>query len=304
MVSGDTYQINGLAPLTTAEGTYNLTVNAADIQDTHGSPGAGSVSTSWLMDTTAPTSAVTSLPAQTTSTSFTVSATATDPRGANGSTPSAVASIAIYDSTNGGPFTLFTTVMPADPSATFAGRAGNTYAFYSVATDKAGNVQPVPTQPQATITVANTPTPTATAIIGQQPLFERKLKKGKPVGKPVLTGFTFDFSGPLNSNAASDPANYEVDTMTKKKVKKKVEHILRPITNFTVSFTAASDAVMIAFTRKEKFPTGGQITVLGGPDDGFGRNTDRAHRVRDLQGREEHWPVVIEIADAVRRLRD
>ena len=52
--------------------------------------------------------------------------------------------------------------------------------------------------------------------------------------------------------------------MSTKKVKKKVEHLLRPITNFTVTYTAASDAVMIAFAGKETFPTGGQITVLGG----------------------------------------
>ena len=152
--------------------------------------------------------------------------TATDPHGANGSTPSGVASIAIYDSINGGSFTLFATVRPSDPSATFTGHAGNTYAFYSVATDEAGNVQPVPTEPQATITVANTPTstPTATVVIGEQPLFERKLKKGKPVGKPLLTGFTLDFGVPLNSNAASNRANYQVDTVSTKKVKKKVEH--------------------------------------------------------------------------------
>ena len=52
--------------------------------------------------------------------------------------------------------------------------------------------------------------------------------------------------------------------MSTKKVKKKVEHILHPVTNFTVTYPAASDAVMIAFTGKETFPTGGQLTVLGG----------------------------------------
>ncbi len=263
MVSGDTYQINGLAALTTAEGTYVLSINAADIHDTYGNPGTGSVSTSWLMDTTPPTSTVNSLPTQTTSTSFTVSVTATDPQGADGSTPSGVASIAIYDSTNGGSFTLFTTVTPADPSATFTGQAGNTYAFYSIATDKSGNVQPTPSSPQATVTVANTPTPTV--VNGEQPLFQRKLnKKGKPVGKPVLTGFNLYFGVPLNSTAASNSAIYQVDTVTTKKVKKAVQHILHPITNFTATYTAASDAVMIAFTGKETFPTGGQITILGG----------------------------------------
>jgi hypothetical protein len=51
---------------------------------------------------------------------------------------------------------------------------------------------------------------------------------------------------------------------TTKKVKKKVSHILKPITNFTVSYLPANDAVAIAFSGKETFPTGGQITVLEG----------------------------------------
>ena len=52
--------------------------------------------------------------------------------------------------------------------------------------------------------------------------------------------------------------------MSTKKVKKKVTHILKPITNFTVSYVAANDAVDIAFSGTETFPTGGQITVLNG----------------------------------------
>ena len=101
-------------------------------------------------------------------------------------------------------------------------------------------------------------------IIGEQPLFQRKLKKGKPTGKAVLSGFTLDFGVPLNSAAAANAANYQVDTITTKKVKKKKETILHPITNFTVSYLAASDAVEITLGAKETFPTGGQITVLGG----------------------------------------
>ena len=149
LVSGDTYQINGLAAATVPEGTYVLTVNAADIKDTSGNPGTGSVSTSWLMDTTSPTSAVNSLPAQTTSTTFTVSVAATDPAGVDGSTPAGVAAIAIFDAINGGSFTLLTIVTPSNPTATFTGQAGNTCAFYSVATDRADNVQSTPTACEA-----------------------------------------------------------------------------------------------------------------------------------------------------------
>ena len=78
-VSGSIYQISGLSSLTKAEGSYILTVNAGDMSDDGGNPGSGSVSTSWLMDTTPPTSTIVALPAETASTSFTVSATSTDP---------------------------------------------------------------------------------------------------------------------------------------------------------------------------------------------------------------------------------
>ena len=96
------------------------------------------------MDATPPTSTVHTLPSQTTATGFTVSATATDPTADDGGPPSGVASIAIYDSTDGGPFSLLATVTPASPSTPFTGQAGHTYGFYSVATDNAGNVQPTP----------------------------------------------------------------------------------------------------------------------------------------------------------------
>ncbi len=153
LVSGSTYLIGGLNGLTTAEGNYTLTVNAAAILDGYGEAGAGSASVSWLMDTTPPTSTVNSLPSTTTSTSFSVSDTGTDPAGSNGSTASGVASFAIYVSTNGDPFTQLATVTPAEPSTLFTGQTGNTYGFYSIATDNAGNVQPTPSSVQQTVQI-------------------------------------------------------------------------------------------------------------------------------------------------------
>ncbi len=89
LVSGSTYQISGLAGLTAAEGNYTLTVNAADIKDQYGNPGVDALSTSWLMDTTPPTSSVNALPSQTTTTSFVLSVTGTDPNGAGEARPRA-----------------------------------------------------------------------------------------------------------------------------------------------------------------------------------------------------------------------
>ena len=86
-------------------------------------------------------------------------------------------------------------------------------------------------------------------IINEQSLFQRKLKKGKPTGKAVLSGFTFDFGVPLKSASAANAANYQVDAVTTKKVKKNTQHILHPITNIIVSYVVTSDAVEIAFVR-------------------------------------------------------
>ncbi len=137
LVSGSTYQIGGLAGLTEAEGNYTLTVNAAGIQDQAGNPGSGTLSTSWLMDTTPPTSHVNALAKRGTSLSFAVSVTGSD----GGNPPSGVASYDIYASTNGGPWSLWTTVPASNPTATFTGRSNTTYAFYSVAHDLAGNTE-------------------------------------------------------------------------------------------------------------------------------------------------------------------
>ena len=141
LISGSTYQIGGLAGLTSAEGNYTLTVNAAGIQDQNGNTGSGTLSTSWLMDTTPPTSHVNALPSRETSLSFVVSVTGTDPNGANGSPPSGVASYDIYASTNGGPWSLWTNVPASNPTATFTGQSNTTYSFYSIAHDLAGNTE-------------------------------------------------------------------------------------------------------------------------------------------------------------------
>jgi len=109
------------------------------------------------------------------------------------------------------------------------------------------------------------PPPTPPVIIGEQPVFVRKLnKKGKPTGKPVLVGYTFEFSSPLNPSAAGNAANYQVDTVTTKRVKKKTVKILHPLSGFRVSYTAASESVMLTLAGKPTFPTGGQLTVLAG----------------------------------------
>ncbi len=196
LVSGttSTYAISGLAGLTTAEGSYVVTVNASAIQDEAGNVGAGSMSVTWLMDTTPPTSTVTTLASQTTSTSFVVSVSGTDPAGSNDSTPSGIASFALYVSTNGGAFSQFATVTPADPSAVLVGQAGNSYGFYSVATDAAGNVQPTPGAAQQTVQILAPMTVSSITAVTPNP-------RNAGVSDVDVT-----FSAPLDLTASDDNA--------------------------------------------------------------------------------------------------
>ncbi len=131
---------------------------------------------------------------------------------------------------------------------------------------------PTPTTPWPTPTpITPTPTPaspasipTQSVVVGEQPLFERRLnKKGKPTGKAVLTGFTLDLGEALSASAANS-ANYQVATVMPRKVRGKKVTTLRPFANFTVSYLASSDAVQITLGSRQTFPSGGQITILAG----------------------------------------
>jgi hypothetical protein len=90
------------------------------------------------MDTTSPTSVVSALPTRETSVTFPVSVTGSD----GGNPPAGVASYDIYASINGGAWKFWTNALASSPPATFSGQSNTTYAFYSIAHDAAGNIEP------------------------------------------------------------------------------------------------------------------------------------------------------------------
>ncbi len=174
--------------------------------------------------------------------------------------------------------TLTVTFTPAD-STDF--RTVETSVAINVLPRATSSPQPTPPPtpspiPQPTPTPTPTPAPvsapaagTAT-IVGEQPVFRRKLNRhGKPIGLPVLTGFTLDYSANLGA-AAADPANYELATVSLKKVKKTIEHVIHPLNQFTVNYSSASDSVTLNLTHSTNFPEGGQIAVLYGVTSGSG----------------------------------
>jgi hypothetical protein len=97
------------------------------------------------VDTQPPTSTVAALPIYSRP-YFTISWSGSDNPGGSDNI-----SFAIYVSDNGSAFQRIYSAQSTDPTSTqFQGVAGHTYRFYSLATDSAGNTQPVPAAPQAT----------------------------------------------------------------------------------------------------------------------------------------------------------
>jgi hypothetical protein len=113
-------------------------------------------------DNTAPTSQVVALPAAEFSTSFVLNWIGAD-------VGAGVQDYTIYVSDNGEPFSPFQT-NTAGTSATFTGRDGHTYWFYSIARDLVGNVEAAKTNAEATtiVSVDSIP-PTTTAVVSALP---------------------------------------------------------------------------------------------------------------------------------------
>ena len=144
------------------------------------------------IDVGAPTSTVTALPPTEPSTSFTVSWSGQDDTGGSG-----IATYSIFVSHNGGTFTPFLTDTTST-SATFTGVLGDTYGFYSVATDNVGNVQPTPGAAQTTTTIAASSPGSISGVVFRDFNLDGKQDGGDP-GLPGQTVFL-----DLNGNGVLD----------------------------------------------------------------------------------------------------
>jgi hypothetical protein len=121
------------------EGIYDVQVAATDPA---GNVGSDDATGDLLIDTTSPTSYVNALPERENSLTFTVSVTGSDP--VVGGVDSGVVSYDVYETDNGGAWTLWQTLPASDPSATFTGQSSHAYGFCSIAHDAAGNVEAKP----------------------------------------------------------------------------------------------------------------------------------------------------------------
>ncbi len=137
------------------------------------------------IDAVAPNSSVAPLPPVSLTSAFTVAWSGTDDAGGSG-----VGSFAVYVSDNGGPFTAWLT-NTTQTSAVYTGQGGHGYAFYSVATDNAGNRQPTPATAQATTTVQAVVTTAVStnhpqgSVYGQTVAFTATVGAGPASGTPT-----------------------------------------------------------------------------------------------------------------------
>jgi len=154
---------------------------------------ATSSAVSFTIDAFPPTSTVAALPATTTKTSFTVSWSGSDGNGPG------IANYSVYVSDNGGAYKPLVT-HSTKTSAVFAGQVNHTYAFYSVATDRLGIAQPMPSAAQATTKVV-LPPPVTLKIVRDI------TNKQHQVTEVLIT-----FSGPVNSTEADLTATYHLAT--------------------------------------------------------------------------------------------
>ena len=156
-----------------------------------------------------------------------------------------------------------TVTVPANQGvATFSGLSLNSSGNgYSIMVSIAG----------LTVTVSTTPfkvTPPPPVIISEQIVFHRKTnKKGKPIGKAILAGFQLDFSTAMNPASTGNPESYRLNTITTKKVKRKIVDVLKPMP-FQVIYNPGNDSVDLMLIGKQTFPTGGEIMVLASPTGG------------------------------------
>ena len=131
------------------------------------------------------------------------------------------------------------------------------------------NATPTADASSGTKTTGSTTTQTSTAaavqppaptIIGEQAIFRRKTnRRGKPVGKPVLTGFAIEFSRPMAATAANS-AFYQLENVRAKAHGKNSAAHMSAV-GITVSYDASSNTATIQLAGKQSFPKGGILMV-------------------------------------------
>jgi hypothetical protein len=253
------YSVQPNSGLTTGTAIHQ---QASVIFDTNPALDTGVVTNT--IDSSPPSSTVAALPGTTTTSSFTVSWSGTDGAG------SGIADYNVYVSENGAAYTLWQSDTKAT-SATYAGQANQTYAFFSVATDNVGLVQPTPPGAQA-ITKIVLPAVTATP----PPLVTVTSVRDVLNRKHQVTEVIVTFSGAVNANEAQLPAVYRL-AMPGKKGSYTAKNAT-VIKLKSASYNPANDSVTLVTKKPFALTKAVQLEIDGMPptglQDSYGRYID------------------------------
>ncbi|MCH5377496.1 MAG: hypothetical protein JJ992_26355, partial [Planctomycetes bacterium] len=135
--------------LSLAQGSHRLQVRAADPAGNWSADSFFDV----FVDLTPPESSVQPMTSPTTSTVLDIVVSGADPDPGAGQGSSGIASYDVFVSVDQGVFTLWRTLPGDAPTAMFTAAPGHQYDFYSVAHDLAGNVETIPADADATVSV-------------------------------------------------------------------------------------------------------------------------------------------------------
>jgi virginiamycin B lyase len=162
-----------------------------------------------------------------------------------------------------------TTVQALSGVATFTALTVDASAQGRVIVVVGGGLPQVATSP---INLINRPSLTPT-ITGESVTILRKTNKnGKPVGKPVLTGYRLDFSEAMSPTTAGNQANYVIKQTTIKKTGRKTVTKYLPV-RLTANDDAASNSVSLMLIGKPAFAQGGVLIVIDTPPGGVSSAT-------------------------------
>ncbi len=103
---------------------------------------------------------------------------------------------------------------------------------------------------------------TPVAIVAEQPVYQRRLnRRGRPVGKATLAGFTLQFQGTLATSAVSDLSNYQVEMIAMRRAGHRRVRVWRPVATLAVIARPATDSVIVELAGAPRFPNGGRLAV-------------------------------------------
>lgn len=109
------------------------------------------------------------------------------------------------------------------------------------------------------------PAPPVVRVVSAAALVtQRRNRRGRPSGRPTLSGYEFTFNAPMAGSVAN-PANFVVQAYVRVRTRvgrRVVNQLqLRPV-GFSLSYSAATNTVQL-LTGRQTFAQGGQITLSG-----------------------------------------